>query len=48
MYIGTSLVFSLYFTEYYARLQADNDLIYTKFGILSHFIPRTLLLIYTP
>lgn len=44
MYIGISIVFTLYLTEVYARNKISNEKIFENWGFLGYFIPRTLYL----
>lgn len=44
MYIGTSMMFTLYLVECFARQQIHDDFISFKWGSLSFLIPRTLYL----
>lgn len=45
MYIGTSVMITLYLTEYYARILINDHLIEQKWGIFQYLIPRTFYLI---
>lgn len=44
MYLGTSLLFVLYLTEYYARSIVNREKIVEKWGMLGFMIPRTIYL----
>ena len=44
MYIGTSLMFSFYLIECFARNKITTEFIEEKWGSLGIFIPRTLYL----
>jgi sterol O-acyltransferase len=45
MYLGTSMILTMYLTEYYARHLIADSLIANKWGILAPIIPRTLYLL---
>ncbi|CAD8085668.1 unnamed protein product [Paramecium primaurelia] len=45
MYIGTSVMITLYLTEYYARILINDQLIEQRWGIIQYVIPRTFYLI---
>jgi sterol O-acyltransferase len=44
MYIGTSLMITLYLVEYYAREIITNEYMFERWGYVSFMVPRTLYL----
>jgi len=44
MYIGSSLLFTFYLVESFARKKISDDFIIAQWGNLGYFIPRTIYL----
>lgn len=45
IYLGTSLMITLYLIEYYSRYRITDAFVYEKWGMLQYLIPRTVYLI---
>lgn len=44
MFVGTSLIITLYLVEYYARLKVDNSIMNERWGVFAFAIPRSIYL----